>query len=256
MVDGILPRIAYVNLLDGATLTASPSTVGTGGAVTNCRGWLPWTFWLPTGTGPWTLEVDFGTAKTVQSWAMAGHDANGTVTLETWNGSAYVAHSSAAAIGDSAVLYVIGSAVSCTKVRFTFPTISYLSVLWCGVDVELPMGVSSGWSDPLNAVRAKLTHEVSRGGSWLGAAIEQWTADLSLSLKNVDSAWVRSTWLPFMRTCSTQPFFLSWNSTDYPSGACLCTAATFGDASFSGKNFIDVSVNFTADPGYDRRVSP
>lgn len=250
------PRIAYSSLLATATLTASPATVDTDGAVENCTDWLTWTFWRPTGSGPWTLVCDFGSAQSVGAWAMAGHDASGTVTMETWNGSAWVAHSSAAAIGDSAVLYVVGDTVSTTKIRFTFPTISYLAVLWAGVDVVLPEGVGPGWSDPVLALRAKTTHETSRMGVWLGTTVEQWTADLSLSLKSVASDWVSANWKPFVRACSTQPFFLHWNTTEWAGSACLCTRADFGDTPFASKGFIDVSVKFNADPGYDRRTSP
>lgn len=250
------PRIAYGSLLAGATLTASPATVATDGAVANCVDWLTWTFWRPTGSAPWTLVCDFGGAQSVSAWAMAGHDAAGTVTMETWNGSAWVAHSSAAAIGDSAVLYVMGAAVSTTKVRFTFPTITYLAVLWAGVDVALPEGVGPGWQDPVQALRAKTTHDVSRMGVWLGTTIEQWTVDLTLSLKSVAADWVAANWLPFVRACSVRPFFLHWNTTEWPNSACLCTRAMFGESTFASKAMIDVSVKFNADPGYDRRTSP
>lgn len=255
-VPDVTPRIAWDSVLTTATLTASPATVGTDGAVANAVNWLPWSFWLPTGTGPWTLIADFGSAKSVGAWAMAGHDAAGTVTMETWNGAAWVAHSSAVAIGDSAVLYVIGTTVSTSKVRFTFPTITYLAALWAGVDVVLPTGVGSGWTDPVLALRAKTTQEMSRMGVWLGTTVEQWTADLSLSLKNVASDWAAANWLPFIRKCSTQPFFLHWNSTDFPSSACFCTGAEFGGSPFGSKSFVDLAVTFTADPGYDRRNAP
>ena len=255
MSSGTTPRIAWDSLLASATLTTA-ATNAAGGPLTNVRDWRSWSFWRPTGGGPYTFTADFGSSKSVNSFAMAGHDASGTVTMETWNGSSWVAHSSAVAAGDGLVLYVVGSTVSTSKVRFTFPTLTYLSIAWVGLDVVLPEGVGPGWTDPPLALRAQKSQEISRGGQWLGTTVELWNARLSLNINSVELDWARTYWIPFLRRCETQPFFLHWNTVDAPNSACLCTAADFGDAAFASQGFVNLSVTFDANTGYDRRISP
>jgi hypothetical protein len=252
---GDLPRIAWDSVLDDATISTSGTTEDDGEAA-NAADWLPWTFFRPTGSAPYSLEAVLDGTQSVSAWAMAGHDGTGAIAMDYWNGAAWVEHSTATGVGDSAVLYVTGATVSTTKLRFRFADLSYLAVLWAGVDMELPEGLRPGWTDPLLAQRAEINPEVSRDGVWLGASIERWDANLTLDLNNLDVEWVRDEWMPFLRVCSIRPFFLHWNAADWADSACLCTQAKFGGSPFSSVGFIDVSVSFMADTGYDRRNAP
>jgi hypothetical protein len=250
-----LPRIAWDSVLDDATI-ASTNTTEDDGLVAQCVDWHPWTFWRPTGTGPYIIEATLAEELTVTAWAFAGHDADGTVLMETWDGSDWVEHSTASCDGSGAVVYLNGDPISTTQLRFTFDDISFLAILWAGEDLELPEGVGPGWTDPLLALRADINPEVSRLGVWLGATIEQWSATLKLDIRNVEATWARDEWVPFLRTCSARPFFLHWNNVEWPSSACLCTKAMFGDSSFSQNGFVSLSVSFDADPGVTRRMDP
>lgn len=250
------PRIAHQSQIPTATLTASPATTEADGPTANLKDWLPWTFWRPTGTGPFVLTAVFTASASITTAALAGHDASGSVTVETWNGSAWVAWLSATAAGDGRVLYLTGEARTTDRVRVTVNTLTHLAVLFVGADLILPTGVAPGWTDPDLAQRATLRTERSRGGVWLGAAVDLWQAKLDLSIKNVDQYWVRDTWRPFLRQCSTQPFLLSWFEAEWPTSGCLCTEADFGSTAFSARGFCDVSVSFDADTGLDRRATP
>lgn len=256
--DSVLPRIAWSSVLTAGTFTATPATVDTDGAAEQVTDWRPWTFWRPTGVGARSLEVNLGGTKTVNAWAIYGHDAAGTIGMDTWNADtlAWVIHSETVAAGDCAVVYLIGDPVATTKLRFRFPTLTHLAVLWAGTDVEIPEGFMPGWTDPLFALRADVEPEISRDGVWLGAAVKQWTAKLGIDVKNLEAAWVRDYWLPFLRTCCVQPFFLHWNTEDHPDGAAFCYNATFGGTAYASRGFVDVSVSCSADTGLDRRVVP
>lgn len=251
-----LPRIAWDNLMSSATLTANPATTVSGGGTVNLKDWTPWTFWRPTGAAPWTLEADFGATKTVTCFAVAGHDCLDTVAMDTWNGAAWVEFATTEAVAGGAVIYLTGDAVSTTKVRFRFDSLTFASVIFVGQDMILPEGIAGGWTDPLLAQRAKTTPEISRGGVFLGTAVELWDAELSLDIKAVEASWVRDTWMPFLRACSARPFLLSWNKDEWGGSACLCSNAKFGTTGFSQRGLCDVSVQFDADTGYDRRLTP
>jgi len=252
---GTTPRIAWDSVLTDAEITSSDSTESDGGPE-NVVDWLPWTFWRPIGSGPFVIEADLDGAQTITAWAMSGHDAVGLVGMDTWDGAAWVVHSEVVKADDGLAVYLTGDPVSTTKLRFRFAALSHLAILWAGQDMVLPEGVGPGWTDPLLALRADVSPEISRGGIWLGTAVEKWDANLSIDLKNVAQEWALDYWLPFLRRCSTQPFFLHWNTTDWPSSACLCTAAQFGSTAFSANGFVDLSVSFMADPGFDRRDVP
>lgn len=255
MSDDPTPRIAWDSLLGLATLTSSaPSAPG--GGVANLRDGRPWSYWRPQGGGPVSFQAEFPTPSAVSAWAVAGHDALGVVTLETWNGAAWVLHSQATALGDGAVLYGLGPTVLTTRIRWTAPTLTSLAIAWVGVDLVLPGGIASGWTDPVLALRPTLSQEISRGGIWLGNAVESWRARLTLTVTNVEIAWARAYWLPFLRRCATQPFFLHWNPVDAPASACLCTAAEFGDLAYAGRDLVGLSVTFDADPGFLPRLTP
>lgn len=249
------PRIAWDSVLDDADLTSTSSNEDDG-ALDQVKDWTPWTFWRPTGAGPHVIEAELDGTPTVNAWAIAGHDASGAIAMDTWDGAAWVEHSAVVAAGDGSVVYLVGDPVATAKLRWRFASISHLAILFAGSDLVLPEGVGPGWTDPVLALRAELTHEVSRDGVWLGAAIEQWRADLSLDLKHVEATWARTYWTPFLRACSARPFFLHWHRVDWPASACLCTGAKFGGSPFSANGFVDLSVSFTADPGLDRRLTP
>lgn len=250
------PRIAYQSQIIGATLTASPATTEADGPVTALNSWRPWSFWRPTGGGPYTLTAVFAASATITTASLAAHDATGAVTVETWNGSAWIAWLSATAAGDGRVLYLTGEARTTDRVRVTIASLTHLAVLFVGSDLILPEGIAPGWTDPVLAARAEQRVERTRGGVWLGAAVELWQAQLDLTLKSVTQEWARDTWSPFLRQCSTQPFLLSWYEAEWPNSGCLCTDAKFGSSAFSGRGFCDVSVSFDADTGLDRRALP
>lgn len=252
----VYPRIAWDSVIDDATID-SVSDNETDGAVEQVADWTSWTFWRPTPSGDaHVITMDLVGEPTVSAWAMAGHDADGLVGMDTWDGAAWVLHSEVIADGDGSVVYLVGDPVTTTKLRFRFASISFLSILWAGVDMILPEGVGTGWTDPQLALRAVTNPEVSRDGVHLGTAVEQWTANQSLSVNKVEATWARDYWQPFIRACSTRPFFLHWHRVDWPRSACLCTKPKFGGAAFSSNGFVDLEVSFDMDPGLDRRQTP
>jgi len=245
----VLPRIAYTNLVTSATVTSS-ATTETDGPVSNLKSWQRHTFFKPTISGPVSVIVDFGSAKTVNCLGLAGTDVTGTVELERWNGSAYVDYLSKATTGNGAPVYAFNaSSQSMTKCKVILPDVSYLSVLFVGLDVEIPEGVGPGWSDPVIGQIIETTQEISRDGLWLGAAALRKNARLTLALKNLSATWVDSTWRLFMRLCQTQPFFLNWQSDNYASSAAFCYNCRFNAPTFSRNEFMDASVDFDAEAG-------
>lgn len=237
-----LPIIAYDNVLDDATLT-SAATTDDDGAVTNVTGWKTYTWWKPTGGGTYTIEADLGGVFEIGCFAIYGHDAIGTVAMDTWDGSAWVEFGSVLADGSGDVVFVRETALVTTKLRFRFASLTYLAILFAGPALIPPRGVNTGWSDPRLAQVAQVEPEISRDGKWLGTTVQHYRARQSLQIEDLDPSWVVSYWRDFQNQCSAQPFFLHWQRTDYPNSACLCTNADFGASEFSRHRMISVSVS-------------
>jgi hypothetical protein len=245
----VLPRIAYLNLVPNATVTSS-ATTETDGPVSNLKSWQRHTFFKPTISGPVTVNIDFGGSNSVNCFCLAGTDVTGTVELERWNGSAYVDYLTATTNGDGSPVYAFSSTPqNMTKCRVILADLSYLSVLFVGLDFEAPEGVGPGWSDPVIGQMIETTQEISRDGMWLGAAAQRKNARLSLSLKNLAEAWVDGTWRTFMRYCQLQPFFLNWQSDNYSSSDAFCYNAKFDQPKFIRVGFMDTMVEFDCEAG-------
>jgi hypothetical protein len=244
-----LPHIAYDSVLEDATLS-SAATTATDGAADNVLGWQEYTFWKPTGGGTYTIEADLGGSYEVSCWAMHGHDALGTVAMDTWNGSAWVEHSTELADGSGDTLYLRGDTLTTTKLRFRIASLSYLAILFAGPELTPAMNVKpGGWSDPRVGALAVTEPETSRDGVWLGTTIRRWQCRQSVTLEDMAQSWVADYWRPFMTTCSAQPYFLHWHTADWPDGAAFCFDNQFSKPDFSRNAMMTVAVESTMSTG-------
>ena len=179
-----LPRIAFAAIPSTAIITSLSSTE-IDGVLHNAFSWKPWNFWRPIGAGPHEIEINFITERDVNSWALAGHDASGLIGCDYWDGANWILFNEYTIVeADGRVRYHHRTSVQTSRLRFRFEAITFVSILWAGVDLELPEGLTAGWEDPDIGLRAKLTHETSRDGVWLGTSVEQWIQQRSISLKH------------------------------------------------------------------------
>ena len=244
-----LPHIAYDSVLESATLTSTATTAANGG-VDNVKSWQEYTFWRPTGGGTYTIEADLGGSYEVSCFALQRHDAVGTVAMDTWDGSAWQSFGSVLADGSGDVLFIRGTTLTTTKLRFRFASISYLAVLFAGPELTPPMNAKAGeWADPRVGALAVNEPELSRDGIWLGTRTRRWQCRQQLQLDDLEQSWVVDNWRPFMNACSSQPYFLHWHTADWPDSAAFCTDNQFSRPSFSRNGMITVAVESTMTVG-------
>ncbi len=84
------PVIVSNNFVDASVITRS--TQADGFNASNVSGWRPYTRWKPTGLAPAWIEFDFGSAKSINTLVLGGHDflANGvTYKLDKSNTGAF-----------------------------------------------------------------------------------------------------------------------------------------------------------------------
>lgn len=212
------PFIAYDNRLGDAVPVASSTASG---AAINLSDMRPYTSWSPAAL-PATVTVDCGAAKSADKLCLFNHNlfSNGcTIEVHGSTDNFSVSDVTVASItpaSDKAfVLDFASASYRYWRIRITGTTAPTLSIVALGVGMEMPVGVPYGF-DPL-ARKVFGQTNISEQGLPLGKAVlfEQWSQ--TLTFKYVDSAWIRSTFLPAWKSkLRGTPFLFAFNLTNYP----------------------------------------
>lgn len=218
-----LPLILHESILADGVVTASSSATGTSPA--NLSDWRPYTWWRPTLLSA-DVWIDAGAARTVDYWAVYGHDlfskgVNG-VNLYGSNDSGYSPQTlvdSFVPSSDKPVLRTIASSGSWRywRINLTSPTPSVLpsiAIAAIGNKLQLPRFLARGF-DPIGRNTLSTVNR-SKAGHPLGRAVEfeEWRSEIAIS--RVDWDWLRDTWIPAWEShLRGTPFLFAWDVTDH-----------------------------------------
>ncbi len=223
-------RIAWSNLLEtsGATITKSTETVGF--EFENAYNWQPFNFWKPADGSQW-LQCVLPVAAPVNYFAFYAHDFHtnlGTIKLQysTTSGASWVDAFSIAPASSAPVYARITTPISAAywRVLVDSTPASSLGVVAFGSDMLLPRGCWNGFSPPVFARDTKVTNSTSETGVFLGRTIIRKGSMFKLDLGPIETSFMRSDWLPFMKHAERKPFFLLWDALDFPDEAAFCWA--------------------------------
>ena len=214
------PRILYESRLADATPAASSTAAGDFAAA-NLADWISWTFWKPAAM-PATVTVDSGSVKSVDYWAVWGHDLNTrAATVELRSSSDNFAavddlvDSVAPADDKPFARYVTTPARRYWRMRFTGAGAPTLAIAALGVRLDLPEGLASGF-DPIGRMPVgRLNRSVT--GQPLSRAIdyEIWKQRLDFDL--VTWTFIRDSWLPAWDAhLEGDPFLFVWDPAGHP----------------------------------------
>ncbi len=220
------PFIAWDNRLSDAVPVASSTTSG---AAANLSDFRPYTSWKP-GAIPATITVDCGAAKSANSLSVFNHDlfANSCWIEVRGSSDNFVASddllSTFSPLSDKPFCkYFNAASYRYWRIRVVGISLPTLSIVAIGTALEFPIGLPYGF-DPLGRKVFGQTN-ISEAGLPLGKAIlfRQW--DQTLNFARVDSAWVRSTFIPAWNSgLEGNPFIFAWNLTDFPNDVWLLEA--------------------------------
>lgn len=249
------PRIGYHNLLAEADATIVADELGGSGfEVDNAYDWLPHTYWKPGVTGMTYLEVTFPSAREANYLAVYGHTlgaAGGSMQLQytTDVGPSYTwqnAHALRAFEG-SECAYISFPSVMAYKWRIALAVApdTLIACLAFGVDLQLQRGIRVGFSPPQLARDTKTSNVSSERGVFLGRSVYRIGGRSRLALDLLGEAWVRGSWLPFMKVAEQRPWFLYWNAIEYPMEAAFCwSASDLEKPTYTRPNFMKAGVDF------------
>lgn len=212
--------ILHDNVIEGITPTADAEVTGFEGV--NVNNWLLYNSWKPGVTGAPDLVFDLGSAKSVDTICVYGHNlfTEGCDLRLRYSVDdiAYFDAVSQFTVPDDGVIFKQFSTQSKRywELRIANCTVDALiSVVAFGTATVLPSDMYDGFRPPLRG-KVKNINSVSVNGAFLGRSIQPIPLDIVITQKNASQAFVRGDWDTFLAHAQSLPFFFSWDENNYP----------------------------------------
>lgn len=182
-------------------------------------------FWLPPSTPAWWL-LDMGSPQPISYVGIAGHQLGSKpheVSCEVSDdASTWEQFSSEVMPSDDSPIMFLDTEVTRRYCRVNFSGLTSpddparVAVINVGVALAMPRSIYGGHK-PLNLSRVtKLTHNMSKGGQFLGQAFIRNGVTGSASFRYLDPAWYRAQFDLFVQSARQYPYFFAWRPQDYP----------------------------------------
>jgi len=245
-------RIGYSNFFDDATTVVASNQVA-GFESENAHNWLTYDWWQPGVVGSQILTCTFPGVVTPDYFACYGHNLGtegASIVLQSWIDAVWTdAFSDISPSGTEVIFEPFTAAANANwRVVITDCTVdTFVGALSFGTVLELPGGMSVGFSPPNLFRQPKILNSRSMGGAFLGRSLQYLGNRLEIKSDHVDPAWVRSSWEPFLDHAALKPFFFSWDDDNYPAEAAFCwTSRGIDRVSYSSAKHMRISLKCDA----------
>lgn len=224
------PRIMYDNLLVQGTVVASNENVDN--PVENLFDYRTDDFFTQ-GANMTNVDLTLSSAAGANYFVFYNSDLadnNGTIKLQYWNGSAYVDATSNIAVTGAAPYVTFFDKKTSDKWRIVIDADapSSIGLAAFGEYLAVERGLYIGFTEPVLARDTELLSNTSDGGNFIGQSVIRKGIDTTLNIEFASDAWVRDSWLPFVKFAELKPFFFAWDAVNYPTEAAFCKATSFG----------------------------
>jgi F5/8 type C domain len=215
------PIIGWQNMLADTSATITPSSQASTALAVNALDGKEYTFWQTTAGGTQYLQVDFSIAKSINYFAIQGHNlpsVGGSYTVQYWDGSAWQALGTTVTPTTTSPSMITFGSITATRFRVLFYSSAALSiaVMYLGQYMQMERGCWNGLTPPWMGRNTVVTTTVSQNGVLLGRSVRHLGLRWSLSFNFITPAFIRSSWMPFIISAETNPFFVQWNPVDNP----------------------------------------
>lgn len=220
------PIFGWHNLVTTANITATSSNVSF--PITNVANPSTNLVWKTSAPAIGTVTIDIDTSaydEEIDYLAIARHNfgsSRTTVSLyaESPGGAFPIVITEFTPADDSPIILRFNPQIA-TKVRLVLrTTISiqpYIGVIYVGKLLVSPRRVYVGHT-PINFGRVtSATNGRSENGNFLGRIITRVIVQSAITLQNLNPAWYRSDFDPFLKNVAGGCFFVAWRPTSYPS---------------------------------------
>jgi len=108
------------------------------------------------------------------------------------------------------------------KIQITSPSNYRIAIAYIGRSMVMERGCWSGFTPPWMGRVAESITNVSESGSLLGRSFRRKGIKFSMDFTNISQVFIRDEWMPFVQSAESLPFFVQWNSLDYPLDVAFC----------------------------------
>lgn len=221
------PTFYYDNRFKDAAPVASSTAAGDYN-VLNLNDWAPFTWWKPNAM-PATVTENCGAAKNANYCLVYGHDLftqGATFELrgstDNFAASDVLVATKTPTSNKAFLLQFATATYQYWRYRLTGATAPSIAIAAAGMSLALPRRLREGF-DPLGR-EPKGQINISADGHPLSTMIdyEEWSE--KVSLRNIDSAWLRATFEPaWIAHLRGNPFVFAWDPTDHADELYLVT---------------------------------
>ena len=226
MAANAKPFILYDNRFADADPTATDTE--TDYDVLNLIDWRNYTFWQADSLGTKYVKVNCGSAKSVDTLAIGGHNfftSSATVSLESsTNDSSWTERLAGfTVLSDDVIVKTLASA-SAQYWRLKIVTAAIaakMGILAAGVRLDFEKYLNLNFDPDHQEIVADT--EISKAGFLLGTTVRYYPRSINVSFKNLTAAWCKNTFYPAWvnHLSLMKPFFFAWDITNHPLEAYL-----------------------------------
>jgi len=217
------PRILYLNLCAGKTVTASATDSGY--PAVNTTNWKEYELWKASGANTYTLELDYGANVAATALALAGHNgytcgARFKLEGKVDGGGGYVSVLGYETFANNFTLARFFDSVSYRYWKLTIDNngganfAPQVGIYYIGTYLEMEQKPET----PLDPDATQDVGNVENSGSGylLGSVLDHSLREQSWQFKYLTQSWILNTWIPFINSYRNQPFFFAWDVGSHP----------------------------------------
>ena len=236
-------RILYDNLLLGSAVT---TTAGANGSYTL----IPNTAdrWTLTDTGSITFTL--ASAVDMDTVSIGAHNLgfNGFAVSVEYSinlASAFLSFKATQSPSeDTAMMFHNQSTVSVRRLKITVTGTGsvFLGSIYAGIALQMQRPFFAGHTPITLSATTSRYSSMSEGGNFIGEQIRRIGYSTSADWSNLENAWLRLYFKPFMIHARTLPYYFAWNLLEEPLDIGYCKTSEDIKPAYSGvRNLLDVS---------------
>ncbi|MCK4609411.1 MAG: discoidin domain-containing protein [Gammaproteobacteria bacterium] len=216
-------HIGYKNLLTTTGVTVTASTEGTGFEKENAYDGFGFDWWKPTATGDSWIKASFASAQSVDYVAIMWHDLSDHSSSYKLQYSdddiSYFDSFTAVSPSDNNTIYKSFTSSSHKYWRVLINSATTLPVIGgvlLGDTLAMPHGAEVGFAVPTLAPKIDTKTAQSELGAFIGGSQLRQGIDGNINFTNIDPAWVRTNWEPFIEHVQTPAVVvMQWDTVTY-----------------------------------------
>lgn len=210
-------RIGYQSHLEDATLSASISG-DSGFPLNNVLSGQTFERYKSTSSGTTTITADLGSTKSANYLGIVGKNVVGIFLQYSLDNVTYIPVENFSDATKKAKLLLF-SAISARYWRIIVigeGSDFDIANIKIGTSLDMTQLIYSGHSPVTLSRITAFNPNISEGGEFIGRSRQRQGFSTTYNYNNLDPAWYRSNFDPFVEYARTGTYYISWRPSDYP----------------------------------------